>query len=442
MTRLARIDIVATLAAGLFLLGGLGLFLASDAEPATQPGRLPVADIFLGPGAIGSLDASIDSLQQRLRDVPGDWRAAAALGLAYVQQARITADPSYYSKAEGVLRISLERRPRNAEALLGFAALASARHDFDEALRYGERARELNPYDANTHGVLGDALVELGRYEESLATFQTMVDTRPDTASLARVSYARELRGDRRGAITAMRAARDYAGTPADAAWTSYQLGELYLAEGRLDAAARAFRGGTRLDPGSIQSFAGRAKVAWARGDLGTAIRQMEEVVGRFPAPEYVIALGDLHTMAGNTIPAERQYELARVESDLFRANGVNTDLELALFHADHGNPVEALTAAKAEWSRRQSIHVADALAWALHVNGQDQQAARYVRRALSLGTPEGLFLYHAGVIERALGNRDAARTFLQRALHVDPWFSILYAADARRVLAQLEAGG
>lgn len=439
--RLSRIGLVALLAVGLFLVGGLGLLLRPDTEPATSIARAPDAGAILGPGGNASLVGSISALQERVRAVPDDWRASAALGLAYVQQGRITADPSYYPKAEGVLEGSLDTEPGNAEALLGLAALAGARHDFGEALAFGERARRKNPFDANVHGVVGDALIELGRYDEAFEAFQTMVDTRPDTASLTRASYALELQGNRRAAIGAMRTAHGYAGTPADAAWTSYQLGELYVSEGRVADAAGAFRNGTRLDPASIQSFAGLGIIDLARGDLDGAIARMKDVVARFPAPEYVIALGDLHTLTGDAASAERQYELARIEADLFRESGVNVDLELALFHADHGDPAEALAAAEAEWAKRRSIHVADALAWALHANGRDDEAATYARRALSLGTQEGLFLFHAGMIELGRGNRDAARTFLQRALEVDPWFSILGVPEARRVLARLEDG-
>lgn len=441
MKPLPRIGIVIASALSLFLIGGLGLFLRTDASPTAGAGSRAEAGALLGSVGMGSLDLTIGSLQQRVRDVPGDWHAAAILGLAYVQQSRITADPSYYPKAEGVLRDSLDRHPENPEALLGLAALAAARHDFESALRFGRQARAQDPYESNVHGVVGDALVELGRYDEAFASFQRMVDTRPDTASLARVSYARELRGDRSGAIQAMRAAGVYAGTPSDEAWASSQLGELYMSAGKLHAAAREFRDGAQRDPASIRSFAGLAKVAWARGDLDDAIRRMEQVVRRFPAPEYVVALGDLYSLAGDAGAAALRYDLARVESQLFRANGVNTDLELALFAADHGDPLEALAAAEAEWSRRQSIHVADAFAWALHVNGRDEEAARVSGRSLALGTRKGLFLYHAGMIELALGHRDAARSYLRRALEVDPWFSILGAAEARRVLARLDGG-
>jgi hypothetical protein len=58
----------------------------------------------------------------------------------------------------------------------------------------------LDDFNANAHGVMGDALVELGRYDEAFVQIQRMVDLRPDLSSYARVSYARELQGDVVGA--------------------------------------------------------------------------------------------------------------------------------------------------------------------------------------------------------------------------------------------------
>src|SRR4029453_11897536 len=124
----------------------------------------------------GTLRSVIVSLQDRVRTLPTDWRSFADLGLAYVQQARITADPSYYPKAEGVLERSLALNgDGNVDALTGMAALSAARHDFSGALAWGERAKAVNPYNANAYAVVGDALVELGRYPEAFAAFQRMI---------------------------------------------------------------------------------------------------------------------------------------------------------------------------------------------------------------------------------------------------------------------------
>jgi tetratricopeptide (TPR) repeat protein len=157
--------------------------------------------------------------------------------------------------------------------------------------------------------------------------------------------------------------------------------------------------------------------------------------VARSPLPDYVVALGDLLWSTGDRSGAREQYGLARAEAALFRANGVNVDLELALFDADHGRPGPALRAARAEWTRRHSIHVADAYAWALHAAGRDMEALGYERRALALGTRSALFRYHLGMIELALGRDAAGIADLRAALRINPNFSILGPSVARSAL-------
>src|SRR5262249_22285948 len=83
---------------------------------------------------------------------------------------------------------------------VGLGTLALARHQFADALAWGEQPRSLNPAKPESYGVIGDAQVELGRYDEALDTIQRMVDLRPDLTSYARASYLRELQGDLPGA--------------------------------------------------------------------------------------------------------------------------------------------------------------------------------------------------------------------------------------------------
>ncbi|MGQ0670805.1 MAG: tetratricopeptide repeat protein [Actinomycetota bacterium] len=443
ISRAGKVGVAAALSLALFVLGGIGAFksLRTDSDSSAVT---PSSGALSSASAVGSgsLVQGIVSLQERLRAVPTDWRSFASLGFAYVQQGRITADPSYYPKAEGVLQRSLDINGRdNFDAMVGMGALALARHDFVAALEWGRRALEINPYNGNVYGVVGDAQLELGRYDEAFETFENMLATQPSLAAYARLSYARELQGDVPGAIRAMSQALEAAGTADDRAWASYQLGELWFNSGRLAPAARHYRQGVGLSPSFVPAHAGLAKVAWARGRVDEAIERYTWVVERYPLPEYVIALGDLYAAVGRTDLAEQQYALVRAEQQLFQANGVNVDLELALFDADHGRPQEALETARAEWERRHSVHVADALAWALYANGMYAEAAPYAEKALKLGTPNALFLFHAGMIRLKLGNEGAARAFLSRALRTNPHFSILYAPLAERTLATLGGG-
>ena len=117
-----------------------------------------------------------------------------------------------------------------------------------------------------------------------------------------------------------------------------------------------------------------------------------------------------------------------------------NADLDTALAAADHGDRKSALRAARAEWDRRQTVHTADALAWALHVNGKDEEALPYARKATATGYRNAAFLYHRGVIEHATGDAEDARKHLAAALKLNPGFSPLGARQARTALKDLEA--
>jgi tetratricopeptide (TPR) repeat protein len=439
MRALTKTAAIVLVAVALFAIGGLGLFRSLDPEPSAA--IVPGSAAALGPPIIpsASLEQTIADLQAQLGADPNDARSLALLGLAYTQEATRTADPSYYPRAEEALQRSLAVQPEgNVEALVGMGVVSLARHDFVGGVRWGRRAEEINPDAAHILGVIGDGQLELGRYRAAFATFRRMVRMRPDLASYARISYARELRGDVSGAVSAMQLAEQAAGTPNDAAWVSFQIGELYFRSGRVMQAAAAYRRSAGLAPTFIPARAGLAKAAWAHGDLPRAIRGYRWVVARYPLPEHVIALGDLYTLIGDRQRARDEYALARAEAELFRANGVNVDVELALFEADHGDAVTAMSDAREAWRSRTSIHAADAFAWALYRNGRYARAASFERAALRLGTKDATYLFHAGMIALRLGRPEVARRDLSRALAINPHFSILFAERARRTMARL----
>src|SRR5439155_11721646 len=155
----------AGLAVVLFAVGGVGLFRAVHPQPSPAPvGDSASAGSALAEQPVilsGTLQQAIASLQQRLRAAPEDWQSWANLGLAYVQEARVTADPRYYPKAQGALERSLRLQPDgNFAAYTGEGALALARHDFAGGLPWGEKARGVNAYNGNVYGVIGDAQIE------------------------------------------------------------------------------------------------------------------------------------------------------------------------------------------------------------------------------------------------------------------------------------------
>lgn len=388
-------------------------------------------------------DRQVQSYQDTVKASPDNWRALDALGGLYLQKVREVGDPSYYGKAETVFRQALALNPKDFDAMIGLGSLALARHQFEQAYDWGQKARELNSSKSTIYGVIGDALIETGRYDEAVTTFQTMVDLRPDLQSYSRVSYARELHGDLDGAIDAMEKAVE-AGVPntEGTAWTRVQLGNLQLLRGNLDAAERQYDTTLANLPGYVYGIAGQAKVAAARGDNAKAINLYTQAIKIVPAAEFVIALGDLYRVTNRPEQAAQQDKLLRAMTRLFNANGVETDLEMALYELDHGgNAPDVLGRARALYAKRPTIKAADLLGWALYQTGDYQEGLQYAKEALKLGTKDPVYRFHAGMLAAKTGDSLLAQDYLSQALAQNKAFSVLYAAEAQRTLDNLRAG-
>ena len=426
------LSFVAMLAA---LVLGLGAGGAGD-PAATDGGRSGLPD---GPRPGASTAERVRVLEATVRAQPRSAAGHVLLAGALRQRARETGDASELKRAGDLLARALTLAPGDPAALTERGALALSRHDFRAALRDALAARRAAPDVDKPLGVLVDALVELGRYRSAGRALQEMVDRRPDLAAYARVSYFRELHGDLPGALAAMRLAVSAAGGAAEnTASVHALLGDLELARGRSVAAARAYRQALSLEPRLAAADAGLGRVLAARGDLPGAIRRLRGVVARLPLTQHVVALGEAELVAGRRAEARRDLALVGVQQRLLAAGGVISDVELALFEADHGSPARAVELARRAWAAAPSVRSADALGWALTRAGEPVAGVRWARRALRLGSRDAMFLYHAGMAARAAGDRDAARRWLARALERNPRFSPLHAPRAARALREV----
>jgi len=440
IVRTRRIVLLAALALPVLIGAVVFVLVGRGAAPASPPRAADQLRAAADRRMVNKTDQVIWDYQERVRLNPDDVNAYATLGAAYVQRARETGDPTYYGKAAAVFDEALKRDPQNIEALIGQGTLALSRHQFREALEIGQRARDLNPTIPRIYGVIADAQTELGMYDDAVQTLEKMIDLRPDLSSYSRISYARELHGDMDGAIEAMRQAVQAGGpTTENTQWVRVQLGNLHFNTGDLTSAERQYQESLAQSAVYVYGLAGLGRVRAAQGRYEEATRLYNQAIARMPLPEFVIGLGETEEAAGRTADAAKQYELVRAMQQLFKANGVDTDLELALFDADHGHDQQAtLALARAVYERRPSIKAADTLAWALFKAGQPAEARRYAGEALRLGTRDALMLYHAGMIAQAQGDSVAARDWLTRSLERNPSFSPLYAPLARQALANL----
>ena len=385
--------------------------------------------------AAGDTQAEILGLQGELRLNSHNVKALDTLGLAYLQRVRETGDPTYYPKAQGILDAALSQSPNDLIATAGLGQLALSRHRFAQALVIGRRAQRISPTTAGVYGVIGDAEIELGRYRQAFKTFDHMAALKPDVASYARVSYARELIGHVAPAERAMRLAASSAlGATEASSWTHVQLGLLYLGHSEPKSALTQMQEALQWDPTYYVALDGMAQVQASLGHLQLAVEYEHDAVDRVPLPAQVALLGDLYRAVGKPRAARREYALIGVIEKLLAANGVRNDLDIALFDADHAIALpHALELARKGYAERPSVFGDDVLGWALARNGRCGEALHYSTRSLRLGTQDALKFFHRGWIESCLGNRAQAASWYRRALALNPTFSILWAPVARR---------
>lgn len=328
--------------------------------------------------------------RQALLDNPKDYEAALKLVYVFVNEARITGEHGHYYPAALKMSDYILQKP-DLEKDLQFRALAAkagvqlSLHDFKNALKTGTEAMKLNPYNAQNYGVLVDANVELGNYDEAVKMADKMVSIRPDLRSYARVSYLREIHGDVDGAIEAMKMAVD-AGFPGQehTCWARLTLGNLYKQYGNLDAAEGEYNTILKERPNYPFAVAALAEVAVERKKYAEAEKLFKEAANIIPEVSFYEDLARLYKTEGKEEACKKTLdEIWPMLAD-DEAHGHNMNLEYASIYADLvGDLNKALKYALKEYEiRPENIDVNRKLALIYQDMGNSAKALEHMTKA------------------------------------------------------------
>lgn len=378
-----------------------------------------------------------------------DTNDAAALNKIaeiFVVEARATGDHHYYYPAAlSVINRALSKRPDDFEALITKGTILMTFHRFEEALDIAQRANRVsNGGNAYVFGLLTDANIELGNYEVAVSMSDKMQALRPDLRSYSRVSYLREIFGDRDGAKKAMKMAGESGmfGME-DKAWAFNEFAKLYQGEGALDTAEFIYKGILEERPSYAYAYAGLASIKLSRGDKNSAIADYVKAAQLSPEHVFVEALAAVYLYLGDTVSAKTMQEKALESFAQHDKDGWQTDREMAVFLLDQNIRLdEALTRAKKEYARRpKNIDALDTYAWALYKNKKYDEAVPMIEQAMRLKTDNAQLYFHAGMIYSSAGNTTKAVELLKRALQRNPYLTPLTRTDATNTLSTLRAG-
>jgi tetratricopeptide (TPR) repeat protein len=389
-------------------------------------------------------DRDIEFFEQRVKNDSSGASDRAKLATLYTERARATGANSDYQRAEELARRSLMLRTGHNEQT--FSVLASAllaRHDFVGALAVAKQVDSLNPGMPSNVALLGEIELELGNYAAADAHFTSLKFGSDQFTIAARVARWHELTGSADAARRLLRGAIQKVAHRTDlpreqVAWFHYRLAELELRTGNLDSADAAFRRGLQVFPDDYRILGGLARLSAARSQWQAAIDYGNRAIAVQLDPATLGTISESYAALGDTAHAA-QYARAMTTSALKQPGPIHR--AWGLFALDHGTKddvIRVLAKTRVEMKTRHDIYGYDLLAWALHKQGRDAAAHEAMQHALSQKTEDAQLYYHAGMIERSLGNAELARVYLDRALALNPHFSVTQVRIARAALDSL----
>ena len=439
-------------AAQSILIPFFALILSSCSTPqAITKAEVHAQNIAIQASEDSATHTTIRFLEARIQRDPDDFIANNKLASAYQQRLRETGDINYLYLAARAAQASLATLPaeQNNGGLVALTQIAYSSHDFAAARNHAQRLTELEPNKGYTFQLLGDALLELGQYEDAIAAFRQM-EKLGGLQGLTKVSIEQRLArlallyGDPPRAVQHFSEALKLTSTAPllseTMAWCQWQLGETAFSVGDYPLAEKHYQDSLLSFPDYFRSLAALGRVRFARGDSAGAIALYEKVVHILPDPSFIATLGDLYQLAGRVQDAENQYALVEQIGKLAAQSGTLYNRQLALFYADHDlKPEAAYRNATKEYMTRRDIYGADAVAWTALKAGKINAAQSAIKEALKLGTKDAKLFYHAGMIARAAGDSVEAQRWLKAALTLNPEFDPLQAEYARKALRALQ---
>jgi tetratricopeptide (TPR) repeat protein len=331
----------------------------------------------------------------------------ARVAQLYLVRSRESGNYDDVLAAEHAARRSLRNRiSRNAMAAQVLASSLLSEHRFAEALGVSRSLQSLDPDRLSYRAMSGEIAVELGRYDEARATFDSLRRDAGNLSVAPRLARWEEIEGHPERAQTLLRhsiaAAQLRPDLPAEQrAWFWMRLGDLDLRMGQEDSAAQAYATGLALHPGDYRILAAMAHLAAVRHEWQSAIDYGNRAVAVSLDPATFGTISDSYLALGDTAQAREfahgmQVAVSHQPGAYHRA--------WSLFMLDHSLRVpEVLRKARIELRTRRDIYGYDVLAWALYHSGRYAEAQRAMTIALSQGTKDPQLVFHASTIARAL---------------------------------------
>jgi tetratricopeptide (TPR) repeat protein len=383
---------------------------AADNGTTAENNELAIPALFERKGELANAEewqktkAKVEELNKKIAKQSNDVKSRLQIAVIYMSEARVTGEhPYYYPAIIKILDGVLAMDSKNFEALVYKASVKMSQHQFGEAKEIAEKARTINPDNAYVYGVLVDANVELGNYEEAVKVSDKMQALKPSLESYSRASYLREIYGDYPGAIAAMKMAVK-AGLPGSEphCWSKKTLAHLYEKTGKWDDAANQYEDILAIRPSYAFAIEGLARVEKNKKNYAKALELLDKASAIMPEFSFHEEMADIYVLQGEKEKAVKKYEgvITMLQED--EKSGHSVSLEMCRLYTKAGMYDKAIEQATKEYTQRpQNIDVNLAMAWASHKKNDSEKANEYIKAAKKTGSQDPDILEKAKLIEK-----------------------------------------
>ena len=301
--------------------------------------------------ALLNLNAQIDALDPEVRCGGASVETRAGLTELISLRGLIVGRIADYDRAEEIAERLVRDAPMDPRALLARARARAGFHRFNDALADVDQAERLSLDAETANGERAAIFQSLGRYDEALAWRQEAADRRASFENLAALVGLHAERGEIDAAERQYEQSRNvYRGvSPIPLALLDFQVGLMWMNDGRLEDARRSFEAAQRRVPGYAPARGHLSEVEAQLGEIDSAISRLHSLAVSSDDPDYAAQLARILGDAGCDGESEhwRQVAAARYDDLIASHPEAFADHAAEFWLAAGADPDKALRLAK-----------------------------------------------------------------------------------------------
>ncbi len=343
--------------------------------------------------------------------------------------------------------------PPNAQAIETARKAMNSGQD-RKAIEALETSGSDRPWPTEVAEILAKAYMNVGEYEKASPVVEAL-RANPGDAGSAEILWEWErLHGRNEKAVAMMRETTDRMSKESadvlEIARIRAAIGETLLSIGKFKDAETEFRAAIRMIDDeharlhqldvphdharyfSPEAAVGMARIYQASEESNRSQRLWKAIRNRLSKCEHLAQAGFAALAADNARDAERAFEAAKKKATDRPADAnVLTAIAIALKE----KPESILSKSTANLERSKDVETLLMHAWALVLNGRNEEASETLKKATRLGTADARAKYVSGLIHESAGEVDQAKAQFEAALESNAAFDPVHAARAKAFL-------